>query len=130
LQIQNSSPVENPALGKGVVLIALQFMNAWGKGVMRGTLGKQFPGRRITIGVRNHCMGRRKGPTMSQVLSSIYTVHLLPKDLMFEHGGAKLAYFPGRHLTLFRPWHGAQNRGSRNYTWRFTFLPSKFCALR
>jgi len=27
------------------------------------------------------------------------TLHLLPKDLTFEHGGAKLASCPGRHLT-------------------------------
>ena len=27
------------------------------------------------------------------------TVHLLPKDLRFEHGGAKLGSCPGRHLT-------------------------------
>jgi len=26
------------------------------------------------------------------------TVHLLPKDLDFEHGDAKLASCPGRHL--------------------------------
>jgi len=30
------------------------------------------------------------------------TVHLLPEDLGFEHGSAKLAYCPGRHLTLLR----------------------------
>jgi len=46
-------------------------------------------------------------------------LHLLPKYLRFEHRGAKLAYCPGRHLTLLRPWHGAQNKGSRNYTQRF-----------
>jgi len=31
------------------------------------------------------------------------TVHLLPKDLRFEHEGAKLASCPGRHLALLRP---------------------------
>jgi len=31
-------------------------------------------------------------------------LHLLPKDLSFEYGGAKLAPYPGRHLTLLRPW--------------------------
>jgi len=30
------------------------------------------------------------------------TIHLLPKDLMFEHGGAKLVSCPGRHLTSVR----------------------------
>jgi len=46
--------------------------------------------------------GRRKVPTMLQALSS--TAHLLPKDLKFEHGGAKLISCPGRHLTSLRPW--------------------------
>jgi len=27
------------------------------------------------------------------------TVHLLPKDLKFEHGGAKVVSYPGRRLT-------------------------------
>jgi len=49
----------------------------------------------------NLCGGRRKVPTMSQVLSS--TAHLLPKDARFEHGGAKLVSCPGRHLTSLRP---------------------------
>jgi len=30
-------------------------------------------------------------------------VNFLPKDLRFEHGGAKFAYCPGRHLTSLRP---------------------------
>jgi len=29
--------------------------------------------------------------------------HLFPRDLRFEHGGAKLASCPGRHLTSLRP---------------------------
>jgi len=58
------------------------------RGVTRGVRGTQFP-------------GRRKVPTMSQVLSS---VHLLPKDLILEHGGAKLASCHGCNLTLLRPW--------------------------
>jgi len=32
------------------------------------------------------------------------TVHLLPKDLRFEHGGAKLASCPGPHLTSLHSW--------------------------
>jgi len=31
------------------------------------------------------------------------TVHSLPKDLKFEHGGAKLVSCPRRYLTLLRP---------------------------
>jgi len=38
---------------------------------------------------------------MSQVLSS--TGGLLPKDLRFEHGGAKLVSCSGRHLTFLHP---------------------------
>jgi len=30
--------------------------------------------------------------------------HLLPEDLRFENGGAKLASCPERHLTSLRPW--------------------------
>jgi len=68
------------------------------------------PGRGVTRGGKagaiprapNHCGGSRKVPTMSQVLSS--TAYLLPKDIRFEHGGAKLAYCPGRHLTSLGPW--------------------------
>jgi len=32
------------------------------------------------------------------------TVHPLPKDLRFQHRGAKLAPCPGRHLTSLRPY--------------------------
>jgi len=32
------------------------------------------------------------------------TVHLLPKDIRFEHGGTKLAFCPRHHLALLRPW--------------------------
>jgi len=34
----------------------------------------------------------------------LHTVHLPPKDLRFEHGGAKLAFFPRCHLTSLRPY--------------------------
>jgi len=34
------------------------------------------------------------------------TVHLLPKDLRFGHGGAKLVSFPGRRVTSVRTWFG------------------------
>jgi len=47
------------------------------------------------------CGGCRKVPTVSQVLPSIQ--YLLPKDLRFEHGGAKLVSCPGRNLTSVRP---------------------------
>jgi len=42
--------------------------------------------------------GGAKSP--NKVTSTLFdTVHLLPKDLKFEHGGAKPASCPGRHLT-------------------------------
>ena len=47
--------------------------------------------------------GAPKSP--NNVTSTFFnTVHLLWKELRFEHGGAKLASCPGRHLTSLRPW--------------------------
>ena len=47
----------------------------------------------------------RASKSPNNVTSTFFnTVHLLPKDLRFEHGGAKLASCPGRHLTSLRPW--------------------------
>ena len=45
-------------------------------------------------------------PKSSNNVTSAFfnTVRLLPKGLIFEHGGAKLASCPGRHLTSLRPW--------------------------
>ena len=59
--------------------------------------GAKFPGRRITAeGAKN-------------VTSTFFnTVHLLPKDLKFENGGAKLASCPGRHLASLGPAHTSQ----------------------
>ena len=46
--------------------------------------------------------GAPKNP--DNVTSTFFNrVHLLPGDLRFEHGGAKLASCPGRHLTSLRP---------------------------
>jgi len=38
------------------------------------------------------------------ISTSFNKVHWLPKAIRFEHGGAKFASFPGRHLALLRPW--------------------------
>ena len=66
------------------------------RGVTTGGRGAQFPGRRIP-------MGAPKSP--NNVTSTFFnTVHLVPKDLRFEHGGVKLASCPGRHLSSLRPW--------------------------
>jgi len=58
---------------------------------------------------------RRDVPTMSKVLFSP-PAHLLPKDLKFEHGGAKFASCPpGRHLTSLRPlWGDGSTKMSPN----------------
>jgi len=48
-------------------------------------MGAQLPGAE-SMGAPNHCGGRRKVPTMTQVPSPI--THLLAKDLRFEHGSA------------------------------------------
>jgi len=53
-------------------------------------------------GAPNGCGGRQKVPSMSQIFFD--TVDLLPKQLSFEHGGAKLASCPGRCRTSLRPW--------------------------
>ena len=45
-------------------------------------------------------------PKISNNVTSTFfnTVHLLPKNFMFEHRGAKLAFCPGHYLTSLRPW--------------------------
>jgi len=48
-------------------------------------------------------VGAPKG--LNNVTSTFFnSVHLLPKDLRFKYGGAKLASCPGCHLTSIRPW--------------------------
>jgi len=76
---------------------------------MRGGKEEQFHVRRITMGAQNHCVGRRKGPTISQVLSSVqYICFQTTSGSNMGVPNSKLAYCPGRHLTLFCPWHWAQ----------------------
>ena len=58
-------------------------------------------------GAENVTWGRRKIPTMSH-----NTVNFLPKDLRFEHGGAKLASCPGCRPTSLRPWPHEHNKSS------------------
>jgi len=48
-------------------------------------------------------MGAPKSP--NNVTSTFFKrVHLFPKDIRFEHGSAKLASCPQRHLASLRPW--------------------------
>jgi len=76
-----------------------QIMN---KGVTSG-------GKRGTIPrAPNHCEDAeslRKAPKSPNIVTSTLfnTVHLLPKDLRYEHGGAKLAPCHRRHLTSLCP---------------------------
>ena len=47
----------------------------------------------------------REAPKSPNTITSTFfnTVNLLPKELRFEHGGTKLVFCPGRHLTSSRP---------------------------
>ena len=62
--------------------------------------------RGVTRGEREHNSSAEslRGAKKSQQCDKHFfkTVHLLPKDLRFEHGGAKLVSCPGRHLTTAR----------------------------
>jgi len=71
---------------------------------------------------------------MSKVLSS--RADLLPKDLRFEHGGAKLVSFPGRHFYSFsrkeikRANSSASDAMSRFVPARLTLDPSSYFSAR
>ena len=73
------------------------------RGVTKGGRGVTIPRATNHNGDAESLRGARKSPN-SAVSSSFNTVDLLPKDLRFEHRGAKLASCPGRHLTSLRPW--------------------------
>ena len=76
------------------------------RGVTRGERGHNSPGveslcrRRITAGGAEWL--RRKSQKCHKYFFN--TVNLIPKEVRFEFGSAKLASWPGRHLTLLRPW--------------------------
>jgi len=60
-------------------------------------------GRKITAVGAEWLRGTPRSP--NNVTSPFFnTVYVLPKDLRFEHGGAKLPSCPRRHLTALRPW--------------------------
>jgi len=69
------------------------------KGGQGGTIPQApnhyYGGRRMTAAAL-------KSPS-NVTITFFNTVHLLPKDLKFEHGGAKFASCPGRHLISLRP---------------------------
>ena len=72
------------------------------RGITKAARGAQFPGRPVTMTAPNDY---RSPKSHNNVTSTFFnTLHLLPKYLTFERGGAKLASFPGRHLTSLCPW--------------------------
>ena len=86
-----ASEVERTPTTNHIVL----FRSPVSKVVTSGASEAQFPGRRIT-------MGAPKSP--DNVTNTFFNAeHLLPKDLRFELGGAKLASCTGRHLNLLQP---------------------------
>ena len=62
--------------------------------------GHNTPGAESLWGTKS-LPERRKVPTMLQ--NFFNTVHLLPQDVSFEHGGAKLASCPGPILRHYAP---------------------------
>ena len=61
----------------------------------------------------NHCGAPQ---STNNVASTFFnTVHLLPKDLRFEHGCTKLVSCPGRHLTSVRLWQGSYYQNDSAY---------------
>ena len=50
----------------------------------------------------NHYGGSKSHSNVITTFFKTVGLHLLPKDLRFEHGGAKLVFFPRRHLTSLR----------------------------
>jgi len=69
-------------------------------GVTRGEIGAQSPGRRITMGAPTECADAEKSQ-QCQMYFLQYSA-FASEDLNFEHGGAKLASSPWRHLTSLR----------------------------
>jgi len=49
----------------------------------------------------NHWKAPKSPKNVASTFSN--TVHLLPKDLRFEHGDAKHVSYPGHHLPSVRP---------------------------
>jgi len=72
------------------------------RGVTEGGKGGVIPGAPSHYGGGQITVEGAKSP--NNVANNFFsTVHLLPKDLSFKHGGPKLASCPGRHLTSVHP---------------------------
>ena len=83
--------------------------------------------------IATHEQGRnegRQGGTIlqapkspSNVTSTFFnTVHLLPKDLGFEHGGAKVASCYGPHLNSLRPCPRNVNKQPLKFRYRTNLM--------
>jgi len=96
---------------------------------MRGSKGAQFPGSNHYGGDKS-LQGTPKTPN-NATNTFFNTVHLLPKDLGFENGGAKLAACLGRHLISLRPclcsyvWRHKDNKAHVRTTLRLAYHSCK-----
>jgi len=78
------------------------------RGVTRKGKGDAIPWRQVTMGAPNQCTERPMATAAPLSLSNVTSIsfnieHMLPKDLSFEYGGAKLASCSGHHPTSLRP---------------------------
>jgi len=78
------------------------------RGVTMGDKGDTIPRAPDHYGAPNHCGGRQMSPRGAENLNNFTstffnTINVLPKNLRFEHGGAKLASCPGPRLTSYAP---------------------------
>ena len=71
------------------------------QGRNKGARGRNYPGAE-SLWEHWNIAGAPKNPN-NATRTFFNAVHLLPEDLRFEHGGTKLASFPGRHLTSLSP---------------------------
>ena len=95
-----------PFLTSTIVLLdRLRRSRSWGQGVTRRARG--------TIPRALKSSNDHKYLSTFFISTFFNTVHFLQKDLRFEHGGAKPASCPGRHLTLYAPGEGATARSAK-----------------
>ena len=90
-------------------------MNGWGRRVMRRQGGHNSPGAEKAQQCHKYFLQ--------------YSIFASERPQVRIWGRQTCLLFRC-NLTLSRLWHGVQNGGSRNYTYRFQFLPSNFCAPR
>jgi len=55
------------------------------------------------MGAPNHAGAPKSPKNVTSTFFNGVGLHLLLKDLRFEHVGVKLAFRPVRHMTLLRP---------------------------